>query len=150
MVAYVVMMFGLSFLLAWMGGQRIHSTLWVLVVYPLARYAIYAALAMALVTLMHPVVAWGATLMVAALALICGPGRPVRNAELRIVKAIGYAVLPSTGLLSESRFLPIREAVLKQMTWVDHLTTLLYGADYALVLLLLAMWSFHYRTLKRD
>lgn len=150
MAAYVVMMFGLSLLLAWMGGQRIHSTLWVLLVYPLVRYAIYAALAMTLVTLMHPVVAWGLTLIAAALALLCGPDGPAVNAKLRIVKAIGYAVLPSTTLLSESRFLTIREAVLRQMTWVDHLTTLAYGADYALVLLLLAMWSFHYRTLKRD
>jgi len=150
MSAYVVMMFALSFLLAWMSGQRIHSTVWVLLVYPLVRYAIYAALGIALVTLFHPVVAWGMTLIVAVLALVCSPGPPVANTTIRVLKRIGYIVLPSTSLLSESRFLTIREAALKQMSFLDHLTSLAYGADYALVLLLLAMWSFHYRTLKRD
>jgi hypothetical protein len=39
---------------------------------------------------------------------------------------------------------------LKQAGWLDHLITLAYGLDYALVFLLLATWSFHYRSLKRD
>ena len=59
-------------------------------------------------------------------------------------------VLPSTTLLSEDRFLSITEASLKQAGWAEHLTTIAYGLDYALVVLLLAMWSFHYRSLKRD
>jgi hypothetical protein len=58
--------------------------------------------------------------------------------------------LPSTTLLSEDRFLSITQAALKQAGWLDHLITLAYGLDYALVFLLLAMWSFHYRSLKRD
>jgi len=59
MSAYVAMMLALTYLLALIGGQRIHSAAWLLVLYPLVRYSIYAALAMMLVTWMHPLVAWG-------------------------------------------------------------------------------------------
>ena len=48
--------FALSWLLAWIGGERIQSTPWVLLAYPMVRYAVYAAVAMALVTVLHPVV----------------------------------------------------------------------------------------------
>ncbi len=138
MCAYVVMMLVLSYLLALIGGQKIHSAPWVMVLYPMVRYAIYAALAMALVTLMHPVVAWGITAAVAVVVMIVEPtGQP-------------YAVLPSSGLLSEDRFLTIKEATIKRTGWLDHVTTLSYGLDYALVLLLIAMWSFHSKSLRRD
>jgi len=53
-------------------------------------------------------------------------------------------------LLSEERFLTITHAALKQATWLEHLTTLAYGLDYALVFLLLAIWSFRYRSLTHD
>jgi hypothetical protein len=53
-------------------------------------------------------------------------------------------------LFSEERFLTITHASLKQATLLEHLTTLSYGLDYALVFLLLAIWSFHYRSLTRD
>src|SRR5438445_1653815 len=49
MLVYVMMMFALSWLLAWIGGERIQSTPWVLLAYPMARYAVYGAVAMALV-----------------------------------------------------------------------------------------------------
>jgi ABC-type transport system involved in multi-copper enzyme maturation permease subunit len=150
MTVYVVTMFGLSYLLAWMGGQRIQSTPWVLLAYPLVRYAIYASLGMAFVTLLHPVVTWGITLLLALLAGMVAPGEPLTNHKLQILKDVVYFILPSTNFLSEDRFLTIRDAALKQTSWMEHLTTLAYGADYAFVLLLLAMWSFHYRSLKRD
>src|SRR5579859_7854735 len=51
MCAYIAMMLVLSYLLALIGGQKIHSAPWAMVLYPLVRYSIYAALAMALVTL---------------------------------------------------------------------------------------------------
>jgi len=59
MACYVVMMFGLSYLLAWMGGQRVLAASWMLLAYPMVRYAIYAAIAMAAATLVHPVLSWG-------------------------------------------------------------------------------------------
>jgi hypothetical protein len=66
------------------------------------------------------------------------------------VRNVLYVVLPSTTLLSEEKFLRITRAALKPTTWIEHLTAVSYGVDYALVCLLLAMWSFRSRTLKRD
>lgn len=151
MSVYIAMMLALTYLLAVIGGQRIHSAAWLLVLYPLVRYSIYAALAMALVTWMHPIVAWGITAATAVIVLIVEPtGQPVKNVAWRWIKNVLYAVLPSSGLLSEDRFLTIKEAAIKKTGWLDHVTTLSYGLDYALVLLLIAMWSFHSKSLRRD
>jgi ABC-type transport system involved in multi-copper enzyme maturation permease subunit len=151
MVFYVTAMVGLSFLLAWMGGQKVQSTLWVLFVYPMVRYASYAALAMLLATVAHPVITWAFTLLLGVGASMVVPeGNPPVNMALRWLKTGLYYVLPSTNFLSEDRFLVIKHASLRQTLWGEHAITLLYGLDYALVLLLLAMWSFHYRSLKRD
>lgn len=151
MACYVVAMVGLSFLLAWMGGQRVQSTLWVLFVYPMVRYAIYASLATLVATVAHPVITWAFTLLLGVGATIVAPGpdEPVSWIG-RWIKTALYYVLPSTNFLSEDRFLVIKHAALRQTHWGEHAITLLYGLDYALVLLLLAMWSFHYRSLKRD
>ncbi len=77
---------------------------------------------------------------------------PPRRVPLRLGThhAALYSVLPSTGLLSESRFMSLTQSSLKPVGWLNHITTLAYGLDYALVCLLLAMWSFHYRSLRRD
>jgi ABC-type transport system involved in multi-copper enzyme maturation permease subunit len=150
MSAYIAMMFLLGYVLAWIGGQSIHSSPWLLLIYPLVRYAIYAALAMALVTVMHPVVAWGITAGVAVINSIVAPGRPVNSAAWRSIKNILYAILPSTQLLSEERFLTVKEAAVKHVRWLGHLTALTYGLDYAAVLLLIAVWSFQNRSLRRD
>jgi ABC-type transport system involved in multi-copper enzyme maturation permease subunit len=151
MSAYIAMMLVLGYLLALIGGQRIHSAPWVLVLYPLVRYSIYAALAMALVTTMHPVVAWGITTAIALIIMIVQPtARPVTNATWRWTKEALYTILPSSGLLSEDRFLTIKSAALKPVSWLDHITTLAYGLDYAFVLLLIAMWSFRTKSLRRD
>ncbi len=61
-----------------------------------------------------------------------------------------WIALPSTSLLSEERFLTITHATVKQIGLLEHLTTLAYGLDYALVFVLMAMWSFRYRSLTRD
>ena len=152
MSAYVVMMVSLSFLLAAIGGQSlVHTNLWALVLYPLVRYAHWAALAMALVTLMRPIAAMGIIVMfflLIQMAASKGFASEYKSVRL-LLDGIGW-VLPLTGLLSETRFLEITHASLKQTSWLEHLTTISYGLDYALVCLLLAMWSFHYRSLKRD
>ncbi len=150
MVVYVVLMFGLSYLLAWMGGERIQSTPWVLLLYPMVRYAVYSAIAMMLVTLMHPVVTIGIVMVISVLAGIVAPTAADSSRLAIWVKTPLYVILPSTGLLSEDRFLTITHAALKPTGWLEHVTTLSYGLDYALVFLVLAMWSFHYRSLKRD
>jgi len=151
MACYVVAMVGLSFLLAWMGGQRVQSSLWLLLVYPTVRYAIYAALAMLVATVAHPVISWAFTLLLGVGASMVVPGHDEpANWALRRLKTALYYVLPSTTFLSEDRFLIIKHTSLRQTLWGEHAITLLYGLDYAMVLLLLAMWSFHYRSLKRD
>ena len=150
MSAYIVMMYGLSWLLAWIGGTQLHSTTWVLLAYPLVRYAIYAAIALALVTLLHPLMTMGIILILAVLALIVEPGGKVVHSHWQYVRLPLWVVLPSTSLLSEDRFLTITHAALKQTTWLEHLTTLAYGLDYAFIFFLLAAWSFHYRSLTRD
>ena len=150
MAIYVLLMFGLSYLLAWMGGERIQSTPWVLLVYPMVRYAMYAAIAMLLVTVFHSVVTFGIVLGLSVLALMVAPTSRSSTIMMRFIRIPLYQVLPSTTLLSEDRFLSITHASLKQVGWLDHATTLAYGLDYALVCLLLAMLSFHYRSLKRD
>jgi ABC-type transport system involved in multi-copper enzyme maturation permease subunit len=147
---YVLLMFALSYLLAWMGGERIQSTPWVLIVYPMVRYAAYGAMAMALVTLMHPVVTIGIIMVISVAAPRVMPGAGDASRLAGWIKAPLYAILPSTGLLSEDRFLTITHAALKPTGWLEHATTLGYGLDYALVCLVLAMWSFHFRSLKRD
>ena len=150
MTVYVFMMFGLSYLLAWMGGEKIQSTPWVLLVYPLVRYAIYSAATVLLVTVMHPVLASAAVMTISVAASVIDPGQHYASLFWTWAHHAAYAILPCTTLLSEQRFLVITHATLKRTTWVEHLITLAYGLDYALVWLLLAMWSFHYRTLKRD
>jgi len=151
MGCYVVMMFGLSYLLAWMGGQRVLAASWILLTYPMVRYAIYAAIAMAVATLAHPVLSWVFTLLLGLGAMLVAPGEePITKAALRWLSTGLYYLLPSTQFLSEDRFLNIKQATLRQTGWAEHLLTLTYGVDYALVVLLLAMWSFHYRSLKRD
>jgi ABC-type transport system involved in multi-copper enzyme maturation permease subunit len=150
MTLYVLLMFGLSYLLAWMGGERIQSTPWVLLVYPMVRYAIYATISMLLVTLLHPVVTFGIVLGLSVLAMVVAPGSLSASRFTRFIRIPVYEVLPSTSLLSEDRFLSITHASLKQVGWRDHATTIAYGLDYALVCLLLAMLSFHNRNLKRD
>jgi ABC-type transport system involved in multi-copper enzyme maturation permease subunit len=149
MLIYVLAMFGMSYLLAWIGDARIQTTPWVLVVYPMVRYAIYSALAMLLVTMMHPVFAFGIVLVTSVVAGMVGPTSHSGTFPEWLRQGL-YAVLPSTDLLSESNFLSITQTTLKQMAWTDHLLTLTYGLDYALVCFLLAVWSFRYRSLTRE
>jgi hypothetical protein len=114
------------------------------------RYAVFSGLAILLVTIFHPIVAFGITMIIAVLALILAPSPGTDQRLPELLRATLYSVLPSTRLLSEDRFFTITQASLKQIGWLGHMTTLEYGLDYALVCLLLAIWSFHYRTLTRD
>ncbi len=149
MLIYVLAMFGLGYLLAWIGGQAIHSTPWVLIVYPLVRYAVYAAIAMLLVTVFHPVVSFGIVLVISVLVSVLEPSSGAFSFLPEWLRAAVYAVLPSTGLLSETRFLALTQASLRPEPWTHHLIALSYGLDYALVCFLLAAWSFRRRSLSR-
>jgi ABC-type transport system involved in multi-copper enzyme maturation permease subunit len=150
MAVYTALMTGLTYLLMWMGGEHPQVAPWVLIVYPMVRYAVYAAIAMLLVTVMHPLVAWGTTVAVAVVATTIDPSQRPWSPHIEWLRKSIYAVLPSSGLLSETRFMSLSESTLKPMTWLQHVTALTYGLDYALVCLLLAILSFHYRSLRRD
>src|SRR5215510_13989103 len=45
MAIYVVLMFAMTNVLAWIGGERLVTNPWVLLVYPMVRYGIYSAAA---------------------------------------------------------------------------------------------------------
>jgi ABC-type transport system involved in multi-copper enzyme maturation permease subunit len=149
MVLYVLAMFGLGYLLAWIGGQAIQSTPWVLLVYPMVRYAVYGAIALLLVTVFHPVVSLGTVLLIAVMARVFEPSSGAFFYLPGWLRAGIYAVLPSTGLLSETRFLVLTQASLQPELWTHHLANLAYGLDYALVCFLLAVWLFRTRSLSR-
>lgn len=151
MGVYVLFLFGMSYLLAWIGGARIQSTPWVLIAYPMVRYAIYSAMSMLLVTAMHPLFSFGIVMVVSVLSSLLGPGGGMFGAFLPAwLRSAVYAVLPSTELLSEARFLTITQASLKLVPWTNHAVALAYGLDYALVLFLLAVWAFRRRALARN
>lgn len=147
MTVYVVAMVGVTFLLAWLGGQRFHTSLWMLVVYPLVRYAIWAAIAMLLATLVHPIFAMGIVVLVATLIQVFAR----ESSSIPVwVRLPVHLALPLTNLLSEERFLAITQAARKPFPWTNHVTALAYGVDYALVCFLLAAFVFQYRSLTRD
>ena len=150
MAVYVLFMFGFSYLLTWIGGERIQTTPWVLIAYPpcgtrfTARFRVFSG-----VTAMHPVMAFGLVLVTSMLAFMVQPGSRTPAFLPGPLRAIVYTLLPSTELLSESRFLTIRKPRLQKITWEVHAITLSYGLDYALVCFLLAVWSFRHRSLSR-
>ena len=150
MSVYVIMMIGLSYLLAAIGGQRIHIALWILILYPLVRYSIYAALAMFFTTFVHPLMSMGAVLIVSILTEMVGPHASDWTPKLHGLKIFLFYLLPSTNLLTESRFFSLRQASIKQGSLLEHALSLGYGLDYAIVLFLLAVWSFHYRSLRQE
>ncbi|MEI9971168.1 MAG: ABC transporter permease subunit [Ignavibacteriota bacterium] len=149
MFVFVLIMVGLNYLLAWIGGAAIQTSPWVLVVYPMARYMIYSALGVLLVTVMHPIVAFCIVLVTMIGAGLVAPGNPQTFIPEWLRTGLFYA-LPSSNLLSETRFLTITRATLRAPLWTDHLTALAYALDYALVCFLLATWIFHSRSLSRD
>lgn len=147
MAVYVFAMFGVTFLLAWLGGQHFHTSLWTLLVYPMVRYAVWAAVSLFLVTFLNPVVVIGIVAVLAVLADISGSASSHIPGWIRVPV---HLVLPLTHLLSEERFLTITRASLKPFPWTYHVTALAYGLDYALVCFLLAVVVFQHRSLSRD
>jgi ABC-type transport system involved in multi-copper enzyme maturation permease subunit len=150
MVVYVLAMLGLNYLMAYIGGAKIQAAPWLLVVYPLVRYAIFSAIALFLVTVMHPMFAFGIVLVMSIAAQIVAPSTAPPTWLPAWLRTGLFYVLPSTGLLSEIRFLTITRATLRIAPWTDHMTALAYGLDYALMCFLLAAWLFRKRSLSRD
>jgi ABC-type transport system involved in multi-copper enzyme maturation permease subunit len=146
MAVFVAFLCCFSYLLVWIGGQQVNGSPWLLIAYPLVRYAIYSALAMLLAARLHPTLSFAIVLVLAAVTPMV---LRVREA-FPVVTAPLYALLPSTTLLSEQRFLELTKANLKPVSWTDHATALAYGLDYALVCFLLAALLFRKRSVTRD
>lgn len=147
MAIYVLAMLGVTFLLAWLGGERFHTSSWVLVVYPMVRYSVWAAISMLLVTWLQPVFVIAIVAVLATLVPMFESGFNRIPGWLRLPV---HLILPMTNLLSEGRFLTISRASLKPFPWTRHVTALAYGLDYALVCFLLAVLVFQYQSLSRD
>jgi ABC-type transport system involved in multi-copper enzyme maturation permease subunit len=147
MATYVLGMLGVTFLLAWLGGQHVDAAVAVLLAYPLVRYAIWAAISTLLVTFMRPVAVVGVAVVLTTVIGIFGSTVGEIPAWIRLSV---HRSLPLTDLLSEQRFLNITQASLKAFPWSNHLTILAYGLDYALVCFLLAVAVFNRRSLTRD
>jgi len=73
MSVFVVFLVISSYLLAWIAGESMHPVLWALIVYPMVRYAIYSAISMAFATLMHPLLALCAVLVISVLTTLAAP-----------------------------------------------------------------------------
>lgn len=147
MAIYVVAMLGVTFFLAWLGGQRFHTSVWTLLVYPMVRYAVWAAISMLLVTVLHPIFVMGIIVVIATLISIFQSASRFIPGWIRVPV---HLILPLTGLLSEDRFLAITKASVKAYPWTNHVTALAYGLDYALVCFLLTVAVFQHRSLARD
>jgi Cu-processing system permease protein len=149
MFVFVLIMLGLTYLLAWIGGATVHTNPWVLIVYPMVRYMLYSALGTLLVTVMHPIIAFCIVLVIMIGAGLVAPGSGTTFMPEWLKTGLFY-ILPSSNLLSETRFLTITRATLRAAPWTDHATALLYGLNYALVCFVLAAWIFRSRSLSRD
>ena len=149
MAIYVIFMFGLSNMLVSIGGEHLVTHPWLLLVYPMVRYSLYGAIALCLATMLHPVVAFIIVLFVGAIANLVAPSSLGLLFLPQLVRRGLYFVLPSVKLLAESNFLAVNSAKLKPTPWTDHVTALVYGIDYALVFLMLAVWAFRRRSLAR-
>jgi ABC-type transport system involved in multi-copper enzyme maturation permease subunit len=150
MMIYVFFMFAMSNILAWIAGDRIITNPWVLFVYPMVRYGIYAAMAICVVTVMHQVFAFVIVLFLGVIASLVSPSSVGLSFLPGWLRHCFYFVLPSMNLLSESNFLAITSASLKKTPWTEHLTALAYGLDYALICFLFAAWVFRRRSLTRE
>lgn len=150
MGCYVLVMLALSYGMAWLAGVHMQASPLVLILYPMVRYAIYAAIALFFATLTNTMATMGAVFVIALGIEFVAPRSQAWAPKVAWLKTALYYVLPSTGLLTEDRFLSLRQASLKQATWQQHGITLAYGLDFALIVVLVAMWSFHYRTLRKD
>ena len=73
MVSFVLAMLALNYVMAAIGGVHIQVAPWLLIVYPLVRYAIFSAIALMLVTVMHPIIAFGIVMVMSIAAQIVAP-----------------------------------------------------------------------------
>ncbi|MGP0020910.1 MAG: ABC transporter permease subunit [Candidatus Sulfotelmatobacter sp.] len=149
MLAYTVAMLGAGLVLYRLGGLPFRTPWWILIVYPLLRYAVWAALAMFFVTFLQPIVAMAIVgVIIAVIRIMVSPGAVNYPAWIRVPL---HLTLPfTTSVLSEDRFFSMTQQSLHRYPWTYHITALAYGLDYALVCFLLAVVVFQRRSFSSD
>jgi ABC-type transport system involved in multi-copper enzyme maturation permease subunit len=150
MLIFVVGTIGATWFLMRLGSLPSHTSWWILFVYPLVRYSVWASIAIFLVNFMPPLAVLGVSATLSTTIWFFTQEYAINNIPAWIVQTV-HLVLPlTTVVLSEDRFFSMTEAALKRYAWVDHATALAYGVDYALVFFLLAIAVFQRRSLTRD
>jgi len=149
MLAYTVAMLGAGLFLYRLAGLPFRTPWGILIVYPLVRYEVWAAIAMFLVTFLHPVVTMAiVAVIIAVIRIMVSPGAANYPGWIRVPL---HVILPfTTSVLSEDRFFSMTRESLHRYPWTYHITALAYGLDYAFVCFLLAVVVFHYRNLSSD
>ncbi len=149
MLAYTVAMLGAGLFLYRLAGLPFRTPWWILIVYPLVRYAVWAAIAMLLVTFLHPIVTMAiVAVIIAVIRILVSPGAGDYPAWSRVPL---HVFLPlTTCVLSEDRFFSMTQESLHRYPWTYHITALAYGLDYAFVCFLLAVVVFRRRNLSSD
>jgi ABC-type transport system involved in multi-copper enzyme maturation permease subunit len=149
LVLYIALMLGFEEVLSLVAHQRIATSWWVLLAYPLVRYLLYSAIGSFFSVFAGPIVAVGATFLTSILArLLEAGGGVLSHLPSWILTPVRYA-LPSVGLLGEEKYLSVTSSPLHAPRLTQHLTALGHGLDYACIMLLLAAWIFRRRPLVR-
>ena len=146
MLVYAVSMLGAGLFLNRLAGLPFRAPWWILIVYPLVRYAVWAAISMFLVTFLHPIVTLGVAAVISSVNwVMVTPGAANYPAWIRVPL---HVILPLThSVLSEDRFFSMTQQTLQRYPRAYHATALAYGLNYALVCFLLAAFLFHRRSL---
>ncbi len=147
MACYIAFMAAFTCAAATLGGVKIQTPWWELIAYPLTRYALYGALAMLFATRLRPIFALACVIAVMITATMVSGGTSA-ILPVWLCKSL-YAVMPSTGLLAESRFFNLTQGATRVLQWREHLTILAYGLDYVVLCLLAASALFRRRSLNR-
>lgn len=149
MFLYTLWLLAFFFAMNWVGRQAVHTSWWVLLVYPLVRYAIWAAVALFSVMLLRNAII-GTGVAIGVIWINNYVGIAVNDVP-RWIRLPLHVALPLTGVvLDENRFLKMTAAAMNRYPWTDHVTALAYGLNYAVVFLLLAVATFQRRGLTHD
>jgi len=149
MLAYTIAMWGTGVLLYRLGGLPFRTPWWILIVYPFVRYSVWAAIAMFLVTFLHPLVTMAVVGMIISLIrILASPGAANYPGWMRVPL---HVALPfTTSVLSEDRFFSMTQQSLHRYPWTFHATAIAYGVNYAFLCFILAALMFQSRSLAGD
>ena len=149
MLAYTIAMLGTGLFLYRFAGLPFRTPWWILIVYPFVRYGVWTAIALLLVTFLHPFVTMAVVAAIISLIrILMSPGAASCPAWIRVPLHIALPL--TTIVLSEDRFFSMTQQSLRRYPWTFHATALAYGLNYALICFLLGAVVFQRRSLVAD